>query len=150
MKIGIKKLDNYHNSVELPTYAKLGDAGADIRACVGDKQSITLLPNTRAAIPTGLAFEIPEGYELQVRPRSGISLTTNLLVCNSPGTIDSGYKGEVKIILGNFGDKPYTIHNGVRIAQLVLAPIIQAEFYEVNDLTTSDRGNKGFGSTGVE
>jgi dUTP pyrophosphatase len=99
-------------------------------------------------IPTGLAFEIPAGFEVQVRPRSGLSLKTGLLVVNSPGTIDADYRGEVKIIMGNLGEHDEVIRHGDRIAQLVFSPITQAEFMSVTELTSTERGSGGFGSTG--
>jgi len=147
MKIKIKKL---RSDVEIPTYATSGAAGFDLRA----SQDATIYPNGTAFIGTGLAFEIPEGYEMQIRPRSGMSAKTKVRVANSPGTIDSDYRGEVKIILDNIYDKntgnmdAYTIRKGDRIAQGVICPVLQVEFEEVEELDETERGEGGLGSTG--
>lgn len=146
--LNILKLDHFDEALGLPRYESVGAAGADLKACLGVGESLVIAPGARVLVPTGLAFEIPLGFEVQVRPRSGLSLKTNLLVTNSPGTIDSDYRGEVKVILGNFGDKEYVIEHGDRIAQMVIAPVIQAQFNVVNSLSSTDRGAGGFGSTG--
>jgi len=130
----------------LPHYASDGAAGADLRAAVSE--SVILEPGGRAAVPTGLILELPDGYEAQIRPRSGLALKHGLSLANSPGTIDSDYRGEVKVILINLGRDPVTIQRGDRIAQLVLAPVQRAAFHETASLTPSDRGDGGFGSTG--
>ncbi len=148
MKIKWKKLDHYDESLGLPCYETPGSAGADIRACLGTGERLVLKPGTRILIPTGLAMEIEIGFEVQVRPRSGLSLKTGLLVVNSPGTIDSDYRGELKIILGNLGHRDEIIVHGDRIAQMVAAPIMQAEFEVVEELGQTQRGTGGFGSTG--
>jgi dUTP pyrophosphatase len=114
-----------------------------------DKEALSIAPMQRVLIPTGLSFEIPPGYEVQIRPRSGLSLKTPLLVVNSPGTIDSDYRGELKIILGNFSNESFKINHGDRVAQMVLAPITQAEFIRVDNLSETARGVGGFGSTGL-
>lgn len=149
MKVKVRTLEHFDASFGLPNYQTSGAAGADIRASILGGSSIIIPAGKRELIPTGLIFEIPEGYEIQVRPRSGLSLKTQLLVVNSPGTIDSDYRGEVKIILGNFGVNDAIINHGERIAQLVLAPVIQAEFQIADALSATDRGHGGFGSTGV-
>lgn len=144
-------LENFDRELALPRYETEEAAGADIRASLNENEKetgMTIYPGTRALIPTGLAMEIPKGYEVQVRPRSGLSLKTPLLVVNSPGTIDSDYRGEVKIIMGNFGNEPFVIKHGERLAQLVLAPIVQASFEVAESLNETERGAGGFGSTG--
>jgi dUTP pyrophosphatase len=130
----------------LPRYVTCGAAGADIVAAVAEP--LELVPAARAAVPTGLLLAIPEGFEVQVRPRSGLALGHGVTVANAPGTIDSDYRGEVKIILVNLGDEPFTIRRGDRVAQLVVAPVVQAVFREVDTLPESARGSGGFGSTG--
>lgn len=148
--VKLKRLDHFDNNLSLPTYETEGAAGADIRACL-NSDTMMIKPGERALVPTGLAFEIPFGYEIQVRPRSGLSLKTDLLVVNSPGTIDCDYRGEVKIILGNFGQSNIEIKHGERVAQLIFAPVIQASFETTNeDLSDTERGNGGFGSTGTK
>ena len=145
--VRVKKLP--HFTGELPCYVTSGAAGADICACLGPGESLVLKPGQRSLVPTGLSFEIPPGYEVQVRPRSGLAYKNGLMVLNTPGTIDSDYRGEVKIILGNLSEQEQMIKNGDRIAQLVVAPVIQAEFLEVSELNQTERGKGGFGSTGV-
>ncbi|MCT4640873.1 MAG: dUTP diphosphatase [Bacteriovoracaceae bacterium] len=147
--IKIKKLEHFDENLAIPAYETKDAAGADIRACFENKDTFIINPGKRVLIPTGLSFEIEPGYEVQVRPRSGLSLKTNLLVVNSPGTIDADYRGEVKIIMGNFGDDDIVINHGDRIAQIVLAPIVQANFELTDNLSSTQRGEGGFGSTGV-
>ena len=130
----------------LPHYASDGAAGMDIAAAVD--MPLTLNPGARAAVPTGLRFAIPQGYEIQVRPRSGLALKHGITVANAPGTIDSDYRGEVKVLLINLGDDPFVIDRGDRIAQLIVAPVIQAQIDSVDDLDDTARGAGGFGSTG--
>lgn len=145
----VKKLSHYDESFPLPSYETPGSAGADVRASIGLHESILIKPGERVLIPTGLSMEIPMGFEIQVRPRSGLSFKTGLMVLNSPGTIDSDYRGEVKIILGNLSNKDELINHGDRVAQLVLAPVTQARFMvSENDLSETSRGSGGFGSTG--
>lgn len=144
--IKVKKLDHFDDSFPLPEYETKQAAGADLRACLSEE--LIIKPGQRVLVATGLAFEIQDGFEVQIRPRSGLSLKTGLLVVNSPGTIDADYRGEVKIILGNFGETIEVIKHGDRIAQMVLAPIVQAQFEEVTNLSSTDRGEGGFGSTG--
>jgi len=131
----------------LPDYATAGAAGADLYAAMdGD---IVIEPGERAAVPTGLVLEIPDGCEGQVRPRSGLAIRHGLTVVNAPGTIDSDYRGELKVLMINLGSGPTTIVRGNRIAQLVIAPVTRAVFVESAELSSSDRGDSGFGSTGV-
>lgn len=150
MKIKIKTLSHFDSSFSLPGYKTAEAAGADIQASFSEKTKIIIKPMERVLIPTGLAFEIPAGFEIQVRPRSGLSLKTGLLVVNSPGTIDSDYRGELQVIMGNLSDKEEIINHGDRIAQIILAPILQAEFEKVENLQDSVRGAGGFGSTGLK
>ncbi len=131
----------------IPHYATEGAAGADISAYLS--APVTLRPGEYKAIPTGLFMEIPEGYEVQVRPRSGLALKHGITVLNAPGTIDSDYRGEVKVILINHSSEAFTIQNGDRIAQIVVARVHRLPFVEVDDLSATERGEGGFGSTGV-
>jgi dUTP pyrophosphatase len=146
--VKVKLLENFDRELQLPGYETDGAAGADVRASIGPGESMTIKPGERALVPTGLAMEIPFGYEIQVRPRSGLSFKTGLMVCNSPGTIDCDYRGEVKVILGNLGTNDEVINHGERVAQLVLAPVTQANYEVVEELGETDRGAGGFGSTG--
>lgn len=130
----------------IPEYKTAGAAGADLYAFLDS--SVTILPGKSAMIPTGLFFEIPEGYEIQVRPRSGLAAKNGVTVLNTPGTIDSDYRGEIKVILINLGDKEFIVNNGERIAQMVIAPVIQAAFEITENLSQTERGAGGFGSTG--
>jgi dUTP pyrophosphatase len=135
-----------------PWYQKKGDSGFDLMADIPEGQEIVVNPLERELVPTGLRFQIPLGYEIQVRPRSGLALKHGIIVLNSPGTIDSGYTGEIKVIIYNTGKEPFIIKNGDRIAQAVLAPVQYSEttkFVKVNKLDHTDRGEGGFGSTGV-
>ncbi|MEO0357792.1 MAG: dUTP diphosphatase [Pseudomonadota bacterium] len=134
-------------SLGLPSYETSGAAGADLRANLA--QTVVLATGERALIPTGLHMAIPQGFEVQIRPRSGLALKQGVTLVNSPGTIDSDYRGPVGIILINHGAKPVTINHGDRIAQMVVAPVIQATFSQVDALSDTDRGGDGFGSTGV-
>ena len=136
-----------HRRIELPRYESEGAAGMDLRAFLDT--DVTITPLSRAKIPTGLRLEIPAGYEGQVRPRSGLAVKFGLTVLNSPGTIDSDYRGELEIILINLGTQDITIRDGDRIAQLVVAPVCRAEPVEADILAESQRGSAGFGSTGV-
>ena len=131
----------------LPRYATAGAAGCDLHAAVD--APLVLAPGDRAAVPTGLVMAIPDGFEGQVRARSGIALRNGIACVNAPGTIDSDYRGEVKVILGNFGSEPFTIRRGDRIAQLVVAPVARAEFRVAAELSGTDRDGGGFGSTGT-
>lgn len=131
----------------VPEYKTAGAAGADV--CAFLSEPLVLVKGKRAIVPTGLFFEIPEGYEIQVRPRSGLAAKNGVTVLNTPGTIDSDYRGELKIILINLGDEDFTINNGERIAQIILAPVTQASFVPAEKLSDTQRGSGGFGSTGV-
>lgn len=142
--VKIKKLENFKG--ELPQYQSMGASGFDVRAQLSS--ALILKPGERAMIPTGLAFEIPLGYEIQARPRSGWAAKNGLTVLNTPGTIDADYRGEVKIIVINLGQESVTISDQERCAQLVLAPVYQAQFELVNELGNTERGAGGFGSTG--
>ena len=147
--VKVVKLSHYDESFPLPLYETSGAAGADVRASLLPDASLIIKPGERVLIPTGLSMEIPFGYEIQVRPRSGLSFKTSLMVLNSPGTVDSDYRGEVKIILGNLGTTDQVINHGDRVAQLVLSPVIQAQYVvSETDLSSTDRGTGGFGSTG--
>lgn len=146
----VKKLGHYDSSFDLPQYETTGAAGADLRAHLENKDSLVIAPGARVLVPTGLSFEIPHGYEVQIRPRSGLSFKTDLLVVNSPGTIDCDYRGEVKIILGNFGKEDFVIKHGERIAQMVIAPVWQARISVASELSDTERGAGGFGSTGTK
>ena len=132
---------------KLPLYKTSGAAGADICALL--KEPLVIESGKSAMVPTGLFFEIPQGYEVQIRPRSGLAAKNGVTVLNTPGTIDSDYRGEINVILINLGDKPFTVNNGDRIAQMLVAPVIQAEFSVVTSLDETERGAGGFGSTGV-
>ena len=145
-EIRIQKLPHF-DGLSLPSYATAGAAGMDVEAAV--KADMVLAPGRRAAVPTGLAMAIPAGFEIQVRPRSGLALKLGVTVANAPGTIDSDYRGEVKIMLINLGEDDFTITRGMRIAQLVVAPVSLAVLVVADTLETTDRGSDGFGSTGV-
>ena len=134
------------DGLPLPAYMSTGAAGADVVAAV--VEDVVLAPGARALIPTGFALEVPAGYEVQVRPRSGLALKHGVTCLNSPGTIDSDYRGPVGVILANLGQEPFVVRRGERIAQLVVAPVVQAAFREVAALGASTRGEGGFGSTG--
>ena len=145
-EIQIQKLPHFAG-LSLPSYATAGAAGMDVEAAV--EADMVLAPGRRAAVPTGLAMAIPAGFEIQVRPRSGLALKNGVTVANAPGTIDSDYRGEVKIMLINLGEDDFTITRGMRIAQLVVAPVSLAVLAVADTLETTDRGSGGFGSTGV-
>lgn len=132
----------------LPAAASAGSAGLDLRAAVAEE--LTLLPGERLLVPTGLILELPPGWEGQVRPRSGLSVRHGIGLLNSPGTIDSDYRGEVRVLLVNLGSEPFAVRRGDRIAQLVVAPVAAVEVREAGSLSPTERGDGGFGSTGVE
>ncbi len=144
--VEIKRLD-HGQGLDLPHYATADSAGADILAAVDE--DVTLVPGARAMIPSGFAMGLPPGYEAQVRPRSGLAARNGITCLNTPGTIDADYRGEVKVILINLGHEPFTVHRGMRIAQMVIAPVTRAEWLAVSDLDETDRGEGGFGSTGT-
>lgn len=142
----IKKWDHFQG--ELPQYESQLASGFDVRAQL-EGEKIVLQPGERALIPTGLSFAIPAGFEIQARPRSGLAIKKGISLVNSPGTIDADYRGEVKIILINHGQEAFTIEDQDRMAQLVLVPVVQADFVVVTELGDTDRGAGGFGSTGI-
>lgn len=145
MKLQVKTLDNFKG--ELPKYESTLASGFDVRAQLDE--TLFLKPGERFLIPTGLSFAIPEGFEIQARPRSGLAIKKGISLVNTPGTIDADYRGEVKIILINHGQETFEIKDQDRIAQLVVTPVIQADFELVTDLSETTRGAGGFGSTGV-
>jgi dUTP pyrophosphatase len=145
--IGVKIRRLPHGEgLDLPAYTTQGAAGMDLLAAV--QAPVTIAPGQRALIPTGFCIALPEGYELQVRPRSGLALKHGITLPNSPGTVDEDYRGEVGVIILNTGDTPFEVTRGMRIAQAVLAPVVRAAWEEVDDLSNTTRGQGGFGSTG--
>jgi dUTP pyrophosphatase len=142
-KIQIKKLSN---SVSTPKYQTLDSSGMDIAAYI--KTNIIINPGEKALVSTGFSIAIPRGYEVQIRPRSGLAAKKNITVLNSPGTIDADYRGEIKVILINLGKEKFVVENGERIAQMVVCPVVQASLDEVKELPDTARGSEGFGSTG--
>jgi len=146
IKICVKRLSDEFSDIELPSYATAGSAGMDIRAAL--KDDVIIEPGKVELIPTNLSVEIPFGYEIQVRPRSGLAANHSIGILNSPGTIDSDYRGEVKIILMNFGKENFKISRGDRIAQIIVSKVYIAKIEEVKDLNSSHRGEGGFGHTG--
>tara|TARA_Y100001970_G_scaffold256160_1_gene333600 strand:+ start:4569 stop:5006 length:438 start_codon:yes stop_codon:yes gene_type:complete len=143
VKVLIKKLDV---KAQLPSYKSTGASGMDLMALT--ENSIKISPGSSSLIPTGLSIAIPSECEIQIRPRSGLALNSNISVLNTPGTIDSDYRGELKVILFNHSNKDFVVNNGDRIAQMVLMPVLKVEFEEVEDLPETFRGSGGFGSTG--
>ena len=143
VKVLVKKLNP---KVLLPTYKTEGSSGMDLMAFV--ENSIKIAPNSSALIPTGISLAISKDVEIQIRPRSGLAAKSNISVLNTPGTIDSDYRGEIKIILFNHGKEEFTVNNNDRIAQMILMPVLKAEFEEVEELPKTIRGSEGFGSTG--
>lgn len=133
----------------LPAYETAGAAGIDLRAAVAENSPLVLSPGDRLLVPTGFVFEVPEGFEAQIRPRSGLAFKNGITCLNTPGTIDSDYRGEVKVLLVNLGQEPFEITRGMRIAQMVIAPVVQAEVTEAVETSETARGAGGFGSTGV-
>ncbi len=142
----IKKLD-HAKDLPLPNYESVAAAGMDVRAAV--ESPIVIQPGERALIPTGLQMALPEGYEAQIRPRSGLAIRNGITMLNAPGTIDADYRGEVKVIAINHGEEEFVVNHGDRIAQMVIAPVTQLPLLEVDELDETDRGEGGFGSTGV-
>ncbi|MDL2399008.1 dUTP diphosphatase [Rhizobium mayense] len=135
--------------LDLPAYETKGAAGMDLRAAVEAGATLTIAPGKRALVPTGFIIEIPEGFEAQIRPRSGLAFKHGITCLNTPGTIDSDYRGEVKVLLVNLGEEPFDITRGMRIAQMVIAPVTQARVMEIAIVSETTRGAGGFGSTGV-
>ena len=144
-KILIKKLSK---EVSLPKYETDGSSGMDLSANIDT--TINIDPGKKEIIPTGISISVPKGFEIQIRPRSGLAAKYNITVLNTPGTIDSDYRGELKVILINLGQKKFKVEKGFRIAQIVLCPITKIEFEEVDNLDSTDRGKGGFGSTGAK
>ena len=144
-KILIKRLSK---EVPLPKYETSGSSGMDLAANIN--ANIDINPGKTAIIPTGLALSIPKGFEVQIRPRSGLAAKQKISVLNTPGTIDADYRGEIKVILINLGQETFTVEKGLRIAQMVVCPIVQAQLKEVDDLSETERGKGGFGSTGTK
>lgn len=138
----------HFEGLQLPAYETAGSAGMDVRAAVPEGEPIVLAPGERTMVPTGLSVAIPQGYEIQVRPRSGLAAKHGLTCLNTPGTIDSDYRGEIKVILVNLGQDAFTIQRGERVAQLVLAPVTRLAWQAVETLDETERGAGGFGSTG--
>jgi len=143
VKVLVKKLNP---KVQLPTYKTKGSSGMDLMAFI--ESPIEILPNTSALIPTGISVAIPNDFEIQIRPRSGLAVKFNISVLNTPGTIDSDYRGEIKIILFNHGNQKFIVKNNDRIAQMILMPVLKVNFEEVESLPDTLRGSGGFGSTG--
>jgi dUTP diphosphatase len=146
VRVRVVRLAHAHD-LPLPAYASAGSAGLDLRAAIGDPAELP--PGGRAMVPTGLVLELPPGYEGQVRPRSGLAHRHGVTMANSPGTIDSDFRGEVQVLLVNLGSEPFTLRRGERIAQLVVAPVARVEWEEASDLSPTARGAGGFGSTGL-
>jgi dUTP pyrophosphatase len=149
MSVKLRILRLLHGEgLPLPAYQSAHAAGFDLIAAVPEDSAVTLDPSDRVLVPTGLIFELPEGYEAQVRPRSGLALKHGVTVLNSPGTIDADYRGEVKVLLINLGSERFLIERGDRIAQAVIAPVTHVDIVEADALETTERGAGGFGSTG--
>lgn len=146
LTINIKRISSDFDDIEMPHYATAGSAGMDVRAAVNDE--VILKSGKTILVPTNFSVEIPEGFEIQVRPRSGMAINHSIGILNSPGTIDSDYRGEIKIILFNFGEEDFIIKRGDRIAQLIISKVYQAVLNEIDELNTTGRGSGGFGHTG--
>jgi dUTP pyrophosphatase len=146
MKIRITRVNHENTEIPLPSYATLGSAGMDLYASV--KEDVVIPPKGIHLVPTGYRIALPEGYEAQIRPRSGLALKNNIGILNSPGTIDSDYRGEIKVILKNFGDEKFIIKRGDRIAQMIIAPYIRISWDEVESIDDTNRGSGGFGHSG--
>lgn len=147
--VGIIRLPHGEELV-LPAYETAGAAGMDLRAAVAAGRPMVIEPGARALVPTGLIFEIPQGFEAQIRPRSGLAFRNGITCLNTPGTIDSDYRGEVKVLLVNLGDESFAVTRGARVAQMVIAPVTRAQLEERHSAAATGRGGGGFGSTGVE
>lgn len=148
VRIAVQRLA-HARGLALPRYETAGAAGMDLLAAVPEEEPLTLTPGARALVPTGLAIALPDGFEAQLRPRSGLAARNGVTVLNAPGTVDCDYRGEVKVILINHGNEPFIITRGARIAQMVVAPVTRAELAEVENLDETARGAGGFGSTGL-
>ncbi len=149
LTVEMKQLENFAG-LDMPAYETELAAGVDLRAALAEDAPLTLKPGERALIPTGLAMALPAGYEAQIRPRSGLAYKHGLSVVNSPGTIDADYRGELKILLINHGQEDFIVKRGERVAQMVIAPVIQVNFEVTDELTETARGVGGYGSTGVK
>jgi dUTP pyrophosphatase len=147
LQIRIQRLP-HSEGLPLPAYETHGAAGMDLRAAVAEDEPMTLRPGSRALVPTGLCIAVPQGFEAQVRPRSGLAARQGITCLNTPGTVDSDYRGEVKVILINLGEEDAVIRRGERIAQMVICPVVQAVWAESESLDETSRGAGGFGSTG--
>ena len=145
--VSVRPLPHFEG-LELPAYETLGAAGMDVRAAVVEDDPVVLNPGDKTMVPTGLSVAIPQGYEIQMRPRSGLAAKYGITCLNSPGTIDSDYRGELKVILINHGSEAFTIARGERIGQMLLAPVTRLVWQQVETLDETDRGARGFGSTG--
>ena len=145
--VAVKRLEN-GKSLPLPKYATEASAGMDLQAAIDE--AVEIAPGERLMVPTGIAIALPDGYEAQIRPRSGLAVKNGVTVLNTPGTIDADYRGEIKVILINHSQDSFTIDRGMRIAQMVVAPYTQAHLIEADDLENTTRGTGGFGSTGTE
>jgi dUTP pyrophosphatase len=146
LEVAITRVNGNHD-IALPAYATELSAGMDLAAAIAEP--IVLAPGERALVPTGLAIALPPGFEAQVRPRSGLAARDGITVLNAPGTIDADYRGEIKVPLINHGQTPFRIERGMRIAQMIVAPVTRVSWFEVSELSASGRGDGGFGSTGV-
>ncbi len=147
VKVNIRQLP-HGEGLALPAYQSVDAAGLDLLAAVPEDAPLILAPGKHAMVPTALAIALPSGFEAQVRPRSGLAAKHGVTVLNSPGTVDADYRGEINVILINHGEAPFPIRRGERIAQMVIAPVVQAELVPVTSLSTTERGSGGFGSTG--
>ena len=147
IRVAIRQLP-HGEGLPLPAYQSAHAAGLDLLAAVRENAPLVLAPGKHAMVPTGLAIALPDGFEAQLRPRSGLAAKHGVTVLNSPGTIDADYRGEIQVILINHGAEPFTIKRGERVAQMVIAPVVQAELIAVTALSATDRGTGGFGSTG--
>lgn len=148
VRVALRQLD-HAKGLPLPHYATPGAAGLDLSAAISETEKITLKPGKRVLVPTGLQIHLPEGYEAQVRPRSGLALKHGIGLVNAPGTIDADYRGEIGVILVNLGEEDFEITRGLRIAQMVVAPVTRVDLVEVDAVGASERGAGGFGSTGI-
>lgn len=148
LSVRIKRLPHAAD-MKLPEYHSAGAAGVDLAAALALKAELVLAPGERQGVPTGFSIELPKGYEAQIRPRSGLAIKHGITVLNSPGTIDSDYRGEIKVLLVNLSQKPFTLKRGMRIAQMVIAPVTQVVFEESHTLEITERGQNGFGSSGL-
>lgn len=149
-KIQLRWTEHADPSLGLPSYETYGAAGADLRANIQDRQPVTLAPGERALVPTGIMIALPDGFEAQIRPRSGLALSHGVTLLNTPGTIDSDYRGELGVILVNLGTQAFDVAHGMRVAQMVVAPVVQVAFEQVETLADTIRGAGGFGSTGLK